>query len=62
MSFRHNSLGSQSRMRGEELLRNDDLQTMLRPYYGKPMKAIKIGSRVGYVKYDEASLIKPANG
>lgn len=46
MSFRHNPVGSQSRMLSEEFLRNDDLQTMLRPYPAKEVKAIKVGPRM----------------
>ena len=47
---------------GERPVTSNELQEMLRPYYGKPMKAIKIGPRIGNVKYDEPSLIEPVNG
>jgi len=31
---------------------------LLRPYYAKPMKAMKIGPKIGNVKYDEVNLIE----
>lgn len=51
--------GDYARWLGEWPVISNELQEMLRPYYAKPMKAVKIGSRIGNVKYDEPSLIEP---
>lgn len=38
---------------------SNELQGMLRSYPANEMKAIKIGPRIGKVKYDEPSLVEP---
>ena len=54
--------GDYARWLGERPVTSNELQEMLRPYYGKPMKAIKIGPKIGNVKNDEPRLIEPIGG
>ncbi|MGH6670430.1 MAG: SOS response-associated peptidase [Xanthobacteraceae bacterium] len=44
---------------GEKAADPADLLALLKPYPPEPMEAIKIGTRINNVKYDEPSLIEP---
>lgn len=50
---------SYARWLGKRPVTSNELQGMLRPYPANEMKAIKIGPRIGNVKYDEPSLVEP---
>lgn len=52
--------GDYVRWLGERPVTSNELQEMLRPYYGKPMKATKIGPRIGNVKNERPELVQPA--
>lgn len=52
--------GDDARWLGERPVTSNELQEMLRPYYVKPMKATKIGPRIGNVKNDGPELVEPA--
>lgn len=52
--------GDDARWLGECSVTSNELQEMLRPYYAKPMKATKIGPRIGNVKNDGPELAEPA--
>lgn len=47
---------------GEQPASNDALQAMLKPFPAERMACFKIGTRIGNVKYDEASLAEPLAG
>ena len=52
--------GDYVRWLGERPVTSNELQEMLRPYYGKPMKATKIGPKIGNAKNEGPELVQPA--